>query len=263
MRRFPIFLAMLLAAVPAWAWGPEGHEIVAAIAARELQPATRANISALLGGDPGTLMILDSSWADEIRTDRPQTVTWHYVNIEIDTPGYNAARDCPRAICVTAQIDRDLRLLAAPRTPGTSKVEALRFLVHFIGDLHQPLHAADRHDKGGNDVTVSYRGKRTSLHRIWDHDVVLALGANPVRVAANIVARLTPAQKARMAGGTPADWTNESFALAAHEIYGRFPAGDPIYLPADYARRESGVARSQLAKAGLRLAAALNRIFAR
>jgi hypothetical protein len=252
---------LFLAATPALAWAPEGHQIVAGIAARELTPKARAQVSMLLGGDAGAMMVLESSWADEIRQQRPETMPWHYVNIELGSHGYVASRDCQGDDCVVAQIQRDAAILSDPRAAKQAKSEALLFLIHFVADVHQPLHAADRDDKGGNGTMVRLDGKRLSLHQVWDQDVVAALGDDSERIAVDITAHLTPQQKMQMESGTPVDWANESFALAQREIYAPLPVSGRITLPPDYARRESGVARQQLTKAGLRLAAMLNRIF--
>jgi hypothetical protein len=261
LPRFLVVLAFLLPSAPAFAWAPLGHQVVAAIAARHLTPAARAGVSALLGGAADAMMVPDSSWADEIRADRPETEIWHYVNIEIGSGGYDAARDCPGGQCVVGQIGRDAGILSDTRAPRAAKIEALRFLIHFVADVHQPLHAADRHDKGGNDVKVRWHGKRLSLHQIWDQDVVTALGNDSGRIAAESDSYFSPQQKRQMGGGTAADWANEGFALAGREIYARLPDQGRVRLPDDYARRESGVARLQLVKAGLRLAALLNGIF--
>ena len=254
----PVLILFSLAS-PALAWAPEGHQIVAAIALRELTPAARARVAALLGAE--NVMVLDSSWADEIRQQRPETTAWHYVNIEIGSRGYDAARDCPGGDCVVAQIAQDARILSDPRASQPAKAEALRFLIHFVADVHQPLHAADRQDKGGNDVMARLGGKRLSLHQIWDQDVVAALGNDSERIAEEIDRGLMPQQKAQMRGGTAEDWADESFGVAEREIYARLPERGTIRLPDDYARRKSGVARLQLARAGLRLAAMLNGIF--
>ncbi len=264
MRPLPRFLAVILIslpAAPAFAWAPLGHQVVAAIAVRHLTPAARTQVAALLGGEAGAMMVLDSSWADEIRGDRPDTGAWHYVNIEIGSGGYNAARDCSGGDCVVAQIDRDAGILSDRRASRTAKVEALRFLIHFVGDVHQPLHAADRHDKGGNDIKLRRRGQRLSLHQIWDQDVVLALGQDSQRIAAQADASLSPQQEQQISRGTATDWANESFALAGREIYARLSQNGRVDLPGNYAAQESGVVRLQLARAGLRLAALLNRIF--
>ena len=257
---FPILFLLLFAlASPAMAWAPEGHQIAAAIALRELTPAARAQVAALLGGE--NVMVLDSSWADEIRQQRPQTVTWHYVNIETGSRGYDAARDCPGEDCVVAQIARDARILSDSHASKPAKAEALRFLIHFVADVHQPLHTADRQDRGGNDVMVRLGGKRFSLHQVWDQDVVAALGNDSGRIAAEIDGGLSPQQKAQMRGGGPVDWANESFHLGEREIYAHLPQRGSVRLPDDYALAESGVARLQLARAGVRLAAMLNGIF--
>jgi hypothetical protein len=263
MRRLcPFFLLLLMAnPIPALAWGPEGHEVIARIAADNLSPAAHLRISQILGGDAPALMVLDSNWADEIRADRPETAPWHFADIEIGSKGYDPRRDCPHGDCVVAQIARDMTSLRDPATPYLARREALRFLIHFVGDLHQPLHAADRHDKGGNNLIVLLDGRRTNLHRVWDEDVVEALGPDPDRVAADIEKTLTPKDKAGFAAGTLADWANESFAVAAKQIYAHLPSRGPVRLPRDYARRQDAVVRLQLARAGIRLATLLNQIY--
>ena len=263
MRPAVRFLLTLFLFFPAqaWAWGPEGHEIIAHLAGHNLTPAARLHIAQLLGGDPPPLMVLEANWADEIRSDRPETAAWHFVNIEIGSNGYNPRRDCPRDNCVVRQIGREIGLLRDPRSSREARLEAFRFLIHFVGDLHQPLHAADRYDKGGNAMVVYQGRRRTSLHRVWDQDVVAALGPDAMAVAGSIQAETTPQDKARIAAGTPADWANESFRLASREIYARFPRSGPARLPRDYAARERAVVRLQLQRAGLRLAAILNRIY--
>ena len=263
MRLALRFLLPLLLAIsaPAQAWGPQGHEIAARIAADNLTPSARMRISQILGGDALSLMVLDSNWADEVRNDRPQTTGWHYVNIEISARGYDRRRDCPRDNCVVRQIERDIGLLRDPRAPRAARLEAFRFLIHFVADLHQPLHAADRHDKGGNSVTVIEGRRRSNLHRVWDQEVVAALGADTMRVAADIESGVSPAAKTAIMKGVPADWANESFQLASREIYGRLPANGSIRLPRDYAQQEKAAVRQQLLRAGLRLAGILNTIY--
>jgi hypothetical protein len=239
---------------PVQAWGPEGHEVIATIAAANLTPAARAQVSALLGGD--SMIVLDANWADEIRADRPDTASWHYVNIPLNASGYEQRRDCAQGQCVVAQIERDEAVLGDRRAPKPARADALRFLIHFIGDVHQPLHAADNGDKGGNAFTVFLRGKHTNLHHVWDNDVVDIFGRDAGTVAFQINSSLSPAQKAQDSGGAPAGWANESLA-AARGIYGQIRNPN---LPRDYAQRQSGLTRDRLARAGLRLAAVLNRI---
>jgi hypothetical protein len=259
--RFTAFLLAVAVARPALAWAPEGHQIVAAIAARELTQTARAQISSLLGGEAAAMMVLESSWADEIRQQRPETNSWHYVNIELGSGGYRPARDCPNRDCVVGQIERDTAILSDPSASKPARREALLFLIHFIADLHQPLHAADRHDKGGNDLKLRFKDKRLSLHQVWDQEVVAVMGDDYARVAGNIMARLTAGQKAELENGTPTDWANESMIIAARKIYAPLPPSGRITLAPDYPRREMDLTRLQLTRAGLRLAATLNRVF--
>ncbi|HXS07799.1 MAG TPA: S1/P1 nuclease [Rhizomicrobium sp.] len=252
---------ILLFPASAEAWGPEGHAIITQVAADNLTPAAHLRLSQILGGDAPAQMVLNSSWADEIRNDRPQTAAWHFVNIEVDSNGYDQRRDCPKDNCVVRQIEREAGLLKDPRAPFAAKRETLLFLIHFVGDLHQPLHAADRHDKGGNGFMVYQERKRTNLHRVWDQDLVEALGPDPSAIAADIEAEFSSAEKVRVMSGKPADWANETFLVGAKEIYAKLPAAGPVRLPRDYASRERAVVRQQLGRAGLRLAMLLNAIY--
>ena len=262
MRFSPALAALLfLLPTPVQAWGPKGHAIIARIAADNLTASAHLRLSQLLGGDAPALMVLNSGWADEIRADRPQTAAWHFVNIEVGSSGYDARRDCPKDDCVVRQIERDAGLLRDRRAPAIARLDGLRFLIHFVGDLHQPLHATDRHDKGGNGFTVYEGRKRSNLHRVWDEDLVEALGADPSADAADIEAALPAEEKARMMAGAPADWANEAFQIGTSDIYARLPAQGPVRLPRDYASRERAVVRQQLARAGMRLAMLLNAIY--
>jgi hypothetical protein len=121
---------------PAWAWGNVGHRVIALIAADKLSTAARAEVSDLLGDDARHGMEEVSTWADEIQPDRAETRPWHYVNIEISTNGYDAARDCSGGNCVVAQVGKDQRILADQQLAKPVRAEALRFLIHFVGDLH-------------------------------------------------------------------------------------------------------------------------------
>lgn len=258
-----IFCASLLGPSTAWAWGREGHRIVALIAADRLTPAARAQVAALLGADARSAMEATSTWADEIRDQRPETGRWHYVDIEISAKGYEAARDCPGGDCVVAQILKDERLVADTRLPTPARTEALRFLIHFIGDLHQPLHCADHHDRGGNSVRVKLGDEETNLHSVWDTTIVSGLGNDPVAVAADLDSQITPREADAWSAGGPAEWANESFAIAKHDIYGPLRGahvdGESIQLPDDYVLRERPVVAEQLEKAGVRLAVVLNK----
>lgn len=248
--------AMLLPA-PAWAWGPEGHEVIAHLAALNLTPKAKAQVAALLGGEAEAAMAIAANWADEIRDLRPETSAWHFVNIEIDGDlQYDPARDCHAGDCVVAQIERDEAVLAG-NAPAARKAEALKFLIHFVGDVHQPLHAGDHHDRGGNMVRVVLRrGRPESLHHVWDDDVVAELGRDPAAVARGIDGTFAPAQKAAlMAPAPPSAWAEASARLAKTVVYPQAARLDRRAVAAD-----SLIARQQLAKAGYALAGLLNRL---
>jgi hypothetical protein len=250
MKRLAFALLILLLPLPAFAWAPEGHAIAAAIALNHLTPQAKAGVRALLGDE--RLMVTVSSWADEVRDRRPETAAWHFVNIPLSASGYSRARDCADGNCVVEQINGQARALGDKRASKQARADALLFLIHFVADIHQPLHAADKDDRGGNLFTVYLNRKRTNLHHVWDQEVVSAFGSDPLAAAA----RIDRGPGGRVDGGAPADWANESLSQA-RAIYGEIR--DP-YLPRDYARREQGRTARQLDRAGLRLAALLNRI---
>ena len=252
-----VFL-MMLTPQSAFAWGSEGHEIVALIASQNLSTPARAQVVHLLGSSQ--MMVQQANWADEIRDQRRDTGAWHYVDIPLAASGYDARRDCPRRDCVVGQIENDLAILSNRRLGDGVRAEALRFLIHFVADVHQPLHAEDNDDKGGNQVRVTMGRERANLHRVWDADVVEVLGRDSGRTAAAIGGALSPQQAQAWCSGTPAAWANEAHALARDQIYPPLMGRQQLRLPRDYAWREAGIARMQLAKAGVRLAWLLNTV---
>jgi hypothetical protein len=151
-----------------------------------------------------------------------------------------------------------LRALRNKRLGDSQRTEALLFLVHFVADVHQPLHAEDNDDKGGNEVRVQIGHERSNLHRVWDVDVVEVQGFDPGAVAAGIERGISREQRQAWTRGTPADWANEAHAIARGQIYPPLQGAREIRLPRDYAWREAPVARLQLARAGVRLAWLLN-----
>jgi hypothetical protein len=256
-----LLAAELAAASPAWAWGVEGHEVIAALAAGQLTPRAAAQVSALLDGPARAVLIADANWADEIRDQRPETGRWHYVNIPISAAGYDAGRDCRMRTCIVAQIGRQLAVLRDRRAARAARADALRFVIHFVADIHQPLHAADDGDRGGNDIQVRIRGTGidASMHQIWDTRLVQASGRDPVALAARIARDVPPATRRGWQSGTPASWADEALHLAQGDIYAVSKGRRRLRLDRGYLAREAPVARLQLARAGARLAWLLNR----
>jgi hypothetical protein len=148
IRTATALTSLLLLIVPcnSFAWGGEGHKIVANIAEVRLTPEPKAQVQALLDG----AHLADvSTWADEVRRDRPATSRWHYVDIPYEANSYDEARDCQATDhddCVIAEIARAEKVLGDTSRSKSNRAEALKFLVHFVGDMHQPLHSIERKD---------------------------------------------------------------------------------------------------------------------
>ena len=244
----------------AGAWGRDGHRVVAEIALRFMTPAARSQADALLAAAGGESLVAASDWADRIRRERRDTAPWHFVDIEVGSGPYVDARDCRGRSCVVDKIEDFRAELADRRLDPERRGEALKWLVHLVGDVHQPLHAADRHDKGGNALEVDFEGKERRLHEIWDVELVkLARGArSDAEYAAALSRSITPADRATWSQGSPAAWANESHELAERVAYGELQPGPRPAITAAYERDAVRVVDVQLERAGVRLAALLN-----
>jgi hypothetical protein len=257
-------VALLVAPAPALPWSEAGHRIVGEIAEARLSPAARRLVKELLGSTP--LSDPDvATWADEERSR--STTPWHYVNIPFSAEGYLASRDCPRRGCAVSAIDR---FAAQLRDAGDAQAaaEALRWLVHLVADLHQPMHAGEGRDRGGNDtwVRLGRRRQPVSVHWLWDRQVVdpLVRRGDPLRAGRALADAVAPPEAAAWAGElSPATWATESHLLA-RSIYDElqaFPMSHGrILLPADYPESQRARVEAALARAGVRLAALLDRI---
>lgn len=260
-------LALGLACSAAFGWGNTGHKAIVEIAAARLTPAAQKEVAALLGSpDALTGLTQYASWADEIRRGRGDTKNWHFVDIPVGEAGYDPARDCDKDDCIVAQIHREIAMLKDKSLAEPVRAEALRFLIHFVGDIHQPLHSADNQDRGGNEVKVMAGERKTNLHSVWDTATVNAIDTDPDKIAALLGPRITPELAAKWSASTPEDWANESFLIAKTKIYPDFPGSGttlaPIVLKSDYTASMGPITAMQLAKAGVRLAAVLNEVFA-
>src|ERR1700731_3171785 len=161
MKAILALLLLLVLGLPAraLAWGSEGHRIAAEIAEQYLEPAAARQVRELLAIENATTLAQVSTWADEIRPQRRDTARRHFVDIPVHPPpgtpaAYDAVRDCPRGDCVVAAIERFAAVLRDRSAAPRRRLEALKFVVHFVADVHQPLHSADDGDRGGNMVRV-------------------------------------------------------------------------------------------------------------
>jgi hypothetical protein len=172
-------------------WWDKGHQIVAKIAADRLNPHAKAAVKEILKNDPtGHTLVAVAGWADTVRkTPMPETYNWHFVDIPVDgqPETYDAARDCKpdpaKGDCIVAALNREVPLLTDPNASATDRAQALKFVTHFLGDLHQPLHCAERNgDTGGNGVKVTFFGATNeappfqhspwNLHAVWDGGMI-------------------------------------------------------------------------------------------
>jgi hypothetical protein len=205
-----------------YAWAREGHEIVAMIAEPRLHQDVRHAVVALLGG---TTFIEAASWVDKIRNQ--QTAPWHYVNIDIAENKYDPARDCPKNQCVIGQIERFRHVLDNPHGDVRKRQKALKYLIHFVGDLQQPLHAGDHHDRGGNDVQVDFLGetinpynrKPWNLHAVWDSGILETHDRDARHYAARLNAWLRTQPHGAFQDGSVVDWAMESHHIAKEHVY--------------------------------------------
>jgi len=171
------FFAFVSPPVSAFAWGYDGHRIIAEIAEQFLEPSTVRQIRDLLAFENVATLADVSTWADENRTQHPETASWHYVNIPIsgsagELGSYDSTRNCPRNDCIVAKIDQFAIVLGDRQAADRQRLEALKYLVHFVGDIHQPLHVSNNNDRGGNNVKVLFLGNMTNLHAVWDRGII-------------------------------------------------------------------------------------------
>ena len=204
-----------------------------------------------------------------IDNSRQRTRQWHFVDIELATPNFDAAcfnhppipsgkpaSNGPADDCVADKVQEFAGELANPATDLEEQVVALKFLLHFVGDLHQPLHDSDDHDRGGNDKRVSAAGLRAgNLHHYWDTEFVDQLGPDAKTIASDLIGHITKAQVTRWQVGKIADWAEESFQIAKDDVYGQLPepnARGSYRLSDDYVTEAVHDVSLQLSKAGVR-----------
>jgi len=272
-------LLLLLLPTPAQAWWEYGHETVAEIAMLEVSPRTRAEVRRLLAQShrletptcPARTPAEASVWADCVRAmgDRfSYTAPWHYQNVNVCKP-FDLATPCANGNCVSAQIERHTRLLKDRKLPVRERVASLAFLIHFVGDMHQPMHAGDRADLGGNRFPAFYSSRiRSNLHAIWDGYLAERAISTPAADARGLLSEVAPGERRAMAAGTVTDWAREAWEISRDHAYGTIlpdpcaeqPAEPPV-LRQETIRTLIPIVRRQVLRAGLRLARLLDEAF--
>ncbi len=279
MRRLPIPLLVLLSLTmftpAASAWSALGHSIVGELAERHLTPGAKAQVVALLAGEPNPSLAGVSSWPDALHDTDPErfklSAKWHYVRLEPDSCAYVPANDCPDGNCVIGAIEAQRRILADATQPRDARRDALKFLVHFVGDVHQPMHASNRDDKGGNEYQLSLRTNLppeayarsryvngvmgSNMHMVWDYYILGERGLDVRRYADRLDAMTWPPTSGPDASSIlPAAWASESCRLIdARHLY---PEGH--VLDRSYLDIERPLAEQRIRQAAYRLAVLLN-----
>jgi hypothetical protein len=258
---------------PALAWGKTGHRVVAAIADTELSGLARAHVREILG--PGESLDEAATWPDDMRSDpspfwQKTASPWHYVTVN----GITYDHAPPEGDALEA-LDRFRHVLQDPNASLADKQTALRFVIHLVGDLHQPFHAGKCCDKGANDVKVTWFGKPTNLHAVWDSAIVDDEQLSFSELAAKLERHISDRQLIQWWDIDPRDWVSESAELRD----GLYPTTADMPKPAkgkkprkgqpplpdlsySYAYRFTPLMERRLSQAGVRLAAYLNWIFA-
>lgn len=253
--------ALLLIPTTALPWGGRGHAIIGEIAQEHLTPEAAAHVKEILGDE--TLAEV-ASWADDVRRDRRETAPFHYVNIDPSVKTLTAtALEQEQGNVYMAVVGYAGALSNTNATP-TERQEALKFYVHFLGDLHQPLHCGYAEDRGGNSVQGTYFGDATNLHSVWDSKILDRQFGNQEQAAVieELMAKFSPEQIATW--GKDYDlkaWIAESKDLLLHDFYPEPPSG-PFVFAEEYQTRHIGTVEERLVQGGMRLAATLNLMLA-
>jgi hypothetical protein len=241
--------ACLLATAPAaWAFGGVGHRLIAEMAEARLSPAARAEAQRLLALEPGATLVSISTWADENRS--LGTARWHYVNFHRgESCEYEPARLCIEGECVVGALDKQIALLGKADATDAERLAALKYVVHLVADVHQPLHAGFFDDRGGNSFQLQAFERGTNLHALWDTGMAVNWPGGDEAFRAAVKAAPAPA-----AQGTPAGWAEESCRIVASE--GFYPAQRT--LDTAYVTRWGATLAQRVQAAGQRLATVLN-----
>jgi hypothetical protein len=243
----------LLTLDPSFSWFDKGHRIVGLIAQANLTAEGRKGIEEIL---PGKMTLADAAvWPDHEGRSIRDFDPLHYVIIPENAGGYDQERDCPGRNCMVEALKWFSAVVSDKNAPIIVRRLALYYVAHLVGDMHQPLHASQAKDRGGVDISVSYRGETTNLHFFWDANLVDLETGTDEEVARRLTANLTEEERLKWQAGDPIQWTNESLMLVRSYAYNTGPS---VELSDDYVEKARPIVRIRLVQAGLRLAWLLN-----
>ncbi len=235
-------------------WGQTGHRVVGKIAQEHLKSKTKRELKKMLNGKS---LAFISTFGDEIKSDKRynEFYTWHYINMGLDE-NYEDSEKNPKGDLVTG-IEYCKKIIKDENSSDDDKVFYLKLLVHFIGDLHQPLHIGLKEDKGGNDFKVQWFYKDTNLHSVWDTKMIDGFEMGYVELAEN-ADYLSKKQVKAIQEGTLIDWVNEVHVLS-NKVYASAKPGENLRYRYSYEYMDT--LRKQLQIGGIRLAKVLNDLF--
>jgi len=235
-------------------WGKNGHRATGQIAEKHLTKKAKRNIDKILKGQS---LAFVSTYADEIKSDKKfnKYYSWHYINMDLEQT-YEQAKKNPKGDLVTG-INTCIDVLKDKNSSDAEKNFHLKMLVHFVGDLHQPMHIGRKEDKGGNSIQVEWFGRGTNLHRVWDTNMIDDWEMSYLELADN-ADDLSKRQIEAIEKGTLVDWVNEVHSVT-NEVYNSVKKGENLRYR--YSYNHFGTVRTQLQKGGIRLAKVLNDIF--
>jgi len=236
-------------------WGATGHRTIGEIADANLKGKTKRKISEILDGQS---LALVSTFGDDIKSDKRYNDfnTWHYVNMPFDVD-YQHSEKNPEGDLVTA-IEKCKSVILDENASKEDKAFYLKLLVHFIGDLHQPMHVGRKEDKGGNTIQVQWFGSGTNLHSVWDSKMIDSFDMSYTELASN-TSEISKEQVVELQKGTIVDWVNDTH-IYAKKVYDSVETGENLRY--DYMYQYFSLTQSQLQKGGIRLAKVLNELFA-
>lgn len=245
------FLTVMLACVAsmAHAWGAEGHQIIATIAQSNLQPQAAKELARILAQEPGATLASISTWADEHRS--PATAPWHYINFPKGNCQYEQEHDCPEGKCVVEAIRKQTSILQFD-VNDEKRLNALKYLVHLVGDVHQPLHAGWGEDRGGNTYQLQAFMRGSNLHAWWDTGMI--------RYVEEHEGPLLPTLQSKKAPSVPNDWKPETAAVESCHIVDQEGFYPGRLVDIEYIKRYRDTLGQRLHTAGMRLAALLNKV---
>lgn len=256
MKRITLLLLLLCISISASAWGPKGHDAVAYIAEKHLSKKTRKKVQEVLDGHS---LVYYANWMDNAsHTDEyAHTKTWHYVNVDANEESYAASVKEPKGDVVTA-INDIVAALKSGELTLEEEQSNLKMLIHLVGDMHCPMHAGYKSDRGGNGTQVKYFGSSKKLHSVWDSEIVESAHRWSYQEWQEQVDRASKKEVRAMAQGTPNDWIEETVVLSRN-VYENSPRG--VNLSYDYVAMYAPIIEEQFLKGGIRLAKLLEEIY--